>query len=132
MAGPIYFAWSGPTDQWGASMLREDEEIFALTLSQVEGDFATLQIDVRNPRVGLLAAGRNLWCWLSYGPDPLALPFPIYRGRLIGVPENLQDEVVRLQFVAKPPDFQDRKAVAAAALKVPPFWDPVWLKDKVD
>ena len=130
--GPFYFAWSGPSDPWDVTMLREDELIFAITLTHTEGNFPTLQIDLENPRVGLLAAGRNLWCWLSYTPDPVTtLGFPIFRGRLIGVPQNLFDEVVRLEFVAKPPDYQDQKTAVAATLQVAPYWDPVWLQNSI-
>jgi len=128
----FYFAWSGQLDAWSAAMLREDEEIFSITITHAEGDFATLQIDVKNPRVGLLAAGRNLWCWLSYTSDPLVLGYPIFRGRLIGVPENLSEEVVRLQFVARPEDYQAQKVAVAEPLKVPPYWDPVWLQANID
>lgn len=127
----FYFAWCGPLDAWGPVMLREDEEIFAIQMGQVEGGFPTLQIDLKNPRVGLLAAARNVWCWLSYTPDPLVPAFPIFRGRLLGVPQNLQDEVVRLEFIARPQDYQAQKVALAQSLQVAPFWAPEWVLTKI-
>lgn len=105
--------------------VREDEAIIALEISHEEGNFPSLKIDVLNPRIGLLAAGRNLWCWLSYGP--IEAPVPLFHGRLIGIPANLQEEVVTLQFVARPNDYQARKSALAETLKVRPFWDPIWI-----
>lgn len=124
----FFFSWCRPTD---GPLFNDDEEIFAIELNHVEGDFATLKIDIVNPRVGLLSAGRNVWCWLAYQPAGGAA-IPVFHGRLIGVPQNLQDEVVRLEFIARPLDFAAQKAAVAATLQVLPFWDPVWLKDKVN
>ena len=45
------FAWGGPAETtFTAAHAREDEEVFAFTLEHTEGDFATLCIDIRNPR----------------------------------------------------------------------------------
>jgi hypothetical protein len=132
MAGPFYFSWTGPGGTFGAANLVEQETVFAIEIRHAEGDFPTLQIDLVNPRVGLLSAGRNRWCWLSYQRDPLTFPIPIFRGRLVGVPENLQDEVVRLEFIARPVDYKLAKIALADTMKLGSFWDPVWLKDKME
>src|SRR5436305_699866 len=83
----FYFAWSGPLDPWDVTMLHEDEKTFAITINHVEGDFPALHIDLKNPRVGLLAAGRNVWWWLSYTPDPVRLGRPDQPARR-GVPRG--------------------------------------------
>ena len=44
---------------------RVDEDVFAFELSHLEGEFATLTIEIRNPRVGLLKPGRMRWCWFG-------------------------------------------------------------------
>lgn len=128
----FYFAWVAEGEAFdGGVHNREDEQVFAFEIEHNEGDFPTLRIDVVNPRIGLLAAGRNLWCWLSWDGGSPAVE-PLFTGRLIGVPENLTDEIVRLQFVARPPDFIDQKAALADALRVLPYWDDVWVQDRVD
>jgi len=108
--------------------LVEDEDIFAVEMTHAEGDFPALTLDVRNPKIGLLAAGRNLWGWLSWrNSDDVVIP--LFHGRLVGVPESLTDEVVRLVFIARPNDYIQQKQVLAAALRELPYWDPIWLID---
>src|SRR5262252_2977034 len=79
---------------------RMDEEIVSLEIAQEEGNFATLSIELKNPNVGLLAIGRNLWCWLSWdqnwtpaGTNPVSL-VALFNGRLIGVPKLQAGETV--------------------------------------
>lgn len=117
---------------------REDEEIVGLEIAQEEGAFATLTIDIRNPNVGLLALGRNLWCWLSWdqawtlqggaAPDLV----PLFNGRLVGVPRLSTGEIVSLQFLGRPDDFNSQKTALVKELQVLPYYDPVWLASNVN
>jgi hypothetical protein len=104
---------------------REDEEIVGLEISQEEGGFASLTIDIRNPHIGLLALGRNLWCWLSW--DNAGTLVPLFNGRLVGVPKLAVDEIVQLQFVARPDDYNEQKGDLVASMSVLPYFDPIWL-----
>lgn len=112
---------------------REDEQIVGLDISQEEGGFATLTIEIKNPNIGLLAFGRNLWCWLSWDqawtPEGGAEPdlVPLFNGRLIGVPRLSAGEIVQLQFLARPDDYNGQKDALVSALAVLPYYDPVWL-----
>jgi hypothetical protein len=112
---------------------RFDEDVITVEITQSEGDFATLTVGLKNPGVGLLAAGRNLWCWLSWDqawtPEGGAAPdlVPLFNGRLVGIPRLAAGELVELQFLARPDDFNSQKAALAASLQVLPYWDPVWL-----
>jgi len=112
---------------------RFDEDVLSITIEHGEGDFATLTVDIKNNGIGLLATGRNLWCWLSWDaawtPDGTAPPdlVPLFNGRLVALPALAADEVISLQFVARPDDFNVQKLNVAEELKVLPFWDPVWL-----
>ena len=103
------FAW---VDGGDAFVDRVDEDVFAFELSHLEGEFATLNVEIRNPRVGLLKPGRKRWCWL--GKDGVAL----FHGRLVGIPTNIREEVVTLNFVARPSDFDARKKAVAAGMRV--------------
>jgi len=107
-----------------------DEIVFSLEISQAEGDFPSLRAELINPKIGLLSAGRNQWIWLSADSGPGAQP--LFNGRIVGVPQRLTDEVIEIEFVARPPDFIAQKEAAAAALRVLPWWDPVWLQENVD
>lgn len=114
---------------------RFDEEVLSIQIEQNEGDFATLTMDIKNQGIGLLATGRNLWCWLSWdqawtpegGADPDLVP--LFNGRLAAIPKLAAGEIIQLQFVARPDDFIGQKRELADSMKVLPFWDPVWLSN---
>jgi hypothetical protein len=79
---------------------RFDEDVISVEITQSEGDFASLTVGLKNPGVGLLAAGRNLWCWLSWDqawPDGEPDLVPLFNGRLVGIPRLAAAEVVELQ-----------------------------------
>lgn len=120
------FAWVDEGTPWSGALDREDEQVFALNLDQSEdSEFAQLDLDLRNPHIGLLNPGRQVWAWL--GIDMGAGAQPLFYGRLVGVPDGPDGEVVRLAFEARPADYADQKAALAETLKVAPFWDPIWI-----
>ena len=125
----FFFAWTDEASVFDSSMLREDESVFSFELAHEEADFPSLRLDLKNPKVGLLAAGRNVWCWFSWRDPASGLIEPLFHGRLIGIPEDLHDEVVRLQFVARPSNYIEWKNIVAEGLKGRPFWDPVWIAE---
>lgn len=139
MNGPFLFAWVDPTETtFDASHHRVDEEIFSFELTQNEGDFATLDLTIRNPRVGLLAPGRKVWAWFainrSWTPETASESEPssgvdvkpLFFGRLVGIPEDMPGEAIRLQFIARPDSFAAQQAAFAETLKVQPYWDGIW------
>lgn len=126
----FYFAWVDKTaTTFSADYAVEDEEVFALNISQGEGDFASAEIDLRNPRIGLLAPSRKQWAWISYR-DGVGTLHPLFFGRLVSVPQQMQDNVIRLTFIARPGDFEAQKATLAEALKVFPYWDPLFFSEQ--
>ena len=66
--GPFYFAWTDEPPTGGATFgpehQVEDEQIVSFRIDQAEGSLPTLNIDIRNPRRGLLSG--QVWAWLSY------------------------------------------------------------------
>jgi hypothetical protein len=130
-AGLPYFAWVDPTETvFGSEHLRWDESIFSFTLAQSEGDPASLTAVVRRPRnvagdpIGLLGPGRKIWCWFALDCGPALIKF---RGRLVGVPTSILEELVTLEFVARPIDLVPQKEALAATLRVLPYYDEVVL-----
>jgi hypothetical protein len=133
MAGRFYFAWVGDDETTFDPNVhnREDEDIFSFTVEHNEGDFATLTLEIRNPRIGLLNAGRKTHAWLSYAPlgsSPAELR-PLMHGRLIGIPNDINAEIVTLMFTARPDDFVAQKEAFAASLRVLPFYDEVFIAE---
>src|SRR5215831_16847669 len=131
-AGYPYFAWIDPTETtFTSGHLRWDEQVFSFKLSQQEGDPASLTAVVRRPRnasgdpIGLLGPGRKIWCWFAFdcGPDLIR-----FRGRLVGVPTSIFQELVTLDFVAKPVDLVAQKQNLALTLAVLPWYDPALIE----
>ena len=127
MPGPYYFAYAADGEPFDEAIHnREDEAVLSLTLTHNEGDFAGLTVTVLNPAPqGLLAPGREQWAWVSW--DDGSAIVPLFYGRLVAVPEQIDGETVRLLFSAKPTDYDEIKKAHADTLRVLPYWDTVWL-----
>jgi hypothetical protein len=126
MAKKFFFAWVDANTAFDPDVHNvEDEDVFAFNLSQVEGDFASLEVMIRNPRVGLLKTGRKVWAWFSM--DTGTEIKPLFLGRVVGLPTNLFDTIVTLEFTARPTDFVAQKAALAELLKEPPYYDPIFI-----
>lgn len=129
------FAWVDPEDStFIQDFARYDEWVFSFELKQEEGEFATLDITIKNPRAALLSVSRKTWMWLSYGAPGSAVP--LFFGRLVGIPTSILNEKVTLQFVAQPMNYNAQRAMLAASLRVLPNYDPIFVdensRDDVD
>lgn len=124
----FFIAWADSTETtFGPEHEIEDFSVYAFTLRQQEGGFATLDVDVINPHTGLLAPGRQKWAWFAVDLENTDGPIPLFFGRLVAVPENINGEQVKLSFQARPGNYDARKRTAAAALRVAPYYDALWL-----
>jgi len=131
--GNIFFAWVDPEETtFGPEHERYDENVFSFQLEQSEGDFATLELEVRRPRneagepMGLLAPSRKIWAWFAFDcGSGLVKLF----GRLVGVTSNILTEVVSIRFIARPVDYAAQKAALAEALRVLPNYDPIFIDE---
>ena len=125
----FHFAWVDPGQtSFSSAFAREDEQVLSFEIAQEEGDFASLRLEVRNPRVGLLAIGRKRWAWLSISEGSTVTP--LFFGRLIGLPQEMSDEVVTLSFIAKPLNFQAAKAAVATTMRQPAYYDPLFIEQE--
>lgn len=128
-AGPFFFAWVDQDQTvFDGSMLRMDEDILDFTIQHDEGQFAVMTLTIRNPRIGLLNAGRKLWGWFAY-EDQTAHVWPLFFGALIGIPTDMFQEQVQIRFNARPDDFIAAKQTQAEKLKIRPYYDPVFLDE---
>jgi hypothetical protein len=128
-AGLPYFAWVDASETtFGPEHMRWDESIFSFTLKQDEGDPASLTAVVRRPQntagdpIGLLGPGRKIWAWFALDCGPALMKF---RGRLVGIPTSIFEELVTLEFVARPVDVVAQKEALADTLRVLPYYDEV-------
>lgn len=131
MSIAFHFAWCDPGTPFDpVEHAREDEQIVRARVEQLETEFATLSIDIRNPRIGLLNAGRKVWAWWSWSRDGGEAE-PLFFGRLVAVPSNLHREIVTVQLLARPEDFGLQKQAVAAGLRVLPYYDPVFIRPEL-
>src|SRR5262245_18927314 len=132
-AGTPYFAWIDATETtFTTAHKRWDEQIFSFKLWQDEGDPANLTLVVRRPRdvsgnpIGLLGPGRKIWCWFAVDCDGSNLIK--FRGRLVGVPTDIFQELVTLDFVARPIDVVAQKQNLPLSLAVLLYYDPTLIE----
>lgn len=122
----FYFAWAESTDTtFGPGFAVNDEDVFAFRLAQEEGGFATLDVSIRHPSKGLLAASRDRWAWFSYADGGAAAA--LFFGRVVGAPEGQTDTELRLTLLARPDGYHAAKEAVAATLRSLPDFDPVWI-----
>ena len=110
-------------------MARWDEKIIDMDLKHEEGQIPTLDITIKNPRIGLLAPGRYQWAWFAYQSPNQFLPIPLFFGELVGVPTNLFAETITLKFIARDMDYIALKQAIAETLKIPGNYDPIFLDE---
>lgn len=129
----FFFAWVDASENvFGPQHHVEDEDIFSVDFKHEEGDFATLTLIVRNPRIGFLSTTRKVWAWFSHSDGVIVTP--IFFGRLVAVPTDILAELVQMEFVARPADFLTQKETLANSLRTLPAYDPIWFtpEERVD
>lgn len=131
MTLPFTFAWVDETDRtFNASTMNVfDEEVLSFSVAHEEGQVPTLDLSIRNPRVGLLLPSRKVWAWLGWQKPNVGL-VPLFFGVLVGVPTNLFKETITLKFIARSPTFIADKQAVAETMKTAPYFDPIWLDDR--
>ena len=125
MARTYYFALVPKTaTTFSSAYARQDENVFSFTVSQGEGDFCSLSVTIEKPSQSLLDPARPQWVWLSMNDTVVT---PLFFGRVIGIPAEIQADLVTIEFLAKPADFDNAKRARAAALKLAPYWDDAFI-----
>lgn len=117
-----YLALVDKTDStFNATFARHDEIVRSFSVSQQEGDFAGLTVTIEKPSQALLDPARPQWVWLSMEEGSAITP--MFFGRVVGIPADIQGDFVTIDFLAKPANFEAQKLSVAAGLRVAPFWD---------
>jgi hypothetical protein len=120
---PVTFAWVNPTETtFTSAHERMDEAVVDFDMTHSEGNAPTLAVTIKNPYVGLVGSGRKYWVWMSYVRNGTYVPF--FFGRLIATPDNIQDEAITLQFLARSRIWLKLKQHISDLLRVDPY-DPI-------
>ncbi|WP_424363605.1 hypothetical protein [Methylocystis parvus] len=129
--GPFYAALTDEDDNvFGSEHYRWDTDIFRFALRQSEGEAALLEIEVVNPWIDApsfkyIAPGQHYWLYLAYWDGSAVVP--LFFGRLVGHPENIDDFFVTLQFVGRSSRWKVDQLVLAESLKSGSYFDPVFV-----
>ena len=85
----IFFAWTNATDTtFTPAFERYDENLYSFVIEHTEGNIPILTVDMQNPHIGLLASGRKVWAWFAWTPDGGITVYPLFFGRLVGIPAH--------------------------------------------
>jgi len=104
-----------------------DEYVFSWKRILSETDKPVLELEMRNPHIGVLNSSRQTWAWLSWLNPTSGLVEPVFLGRIVANPQNAVAEIITLSFVSWPTDYFARQQAVAETLKVAPFWDEVFV-----
>src|ERR1035437_2946794 len=128
MTFPFTFYWAEETETTfnATTMNVLDEEILSFDIKHDEGQIPTLDIIIKNPRIGLLAPGRKVWAWLAWYNGTTLVP--LFFGVLVSMPTSTFQEKVTLQFIARSPRFVANEQHLAETMKGQPYYDPVFLE----
>jgi hypothetical protein len=127
VAGPYYFAWVNPGTAFDPDVHNVmDEYIFSYRRILREGDKPRLQLVIRNPHIGLLNSSRKQWAWFARdGADGIV---PLFYGRLIAAPKDIFKELMTIDLVAWPLDYNAQRQKLAEEIKASGPYDPVFIE----
>ncbi|QCL83342.1 hypothetical protein CFBP5875_01370 [Agrobacterium pusense] len=124
MAARIYNAWVPTIDTVFDPVLHARTELVATTykLDHEEGGVARLTITCKNLGIGIMAPGRDQYILVSVSNDG-ETPKLIFRGVANSMPANLAENLISLEFLGQPDEFDDLLLAFARTLATRPYVD---------
>lgn len=121
--GKVYFAWVAPGEAFDAlTHAREDEDVFAVRISEEEGAFAVASVEIRNPRRGLLSPVNKQRAFISAEIDgQLTL---LFSGRVVGIPASITGETIEIELIGRPDDHATVQTAFVQELQQSPRYHP--------
>ncbi len=127
-AGPYYFSWVNEGTAFDPDVHNVmDEYIFSFRRILNEGDKPKLELVIRNPHIGLLNASRKQWAWFSRA-DGTGTLVPLFYGRLKAAPKDLFKELMTIDLVAWPLDYNAQRQALAEEIKTTGPYDEVFIE----
>ena len=128
-AGPFFLAYVADSTVAfdPVAHARMDEYLFSFKRIISETDKPILEVEILNPHIGLLNPSRNLWVWFSWLNPSSGHVEPLFFGRIVGNPNDAFAEVITVRFTSWPVDYFKQRQNMAELLKVPPYWDEVFV-----
>ncbi len=126
----LYFAWVDSQETFDPKIHnREDEAVFNLRISHKEGEFPKALVEIKNPRVGLLAKNRKSRAFIAVERDHNP-PSLIFEGYVVAMPLVIEGETTTIEFSREGPEDANAFKEALIALKQPPYFDPLFMAEE--
>lgn len=124
----FWLCWVDPGDRFFVQDYAQASEIvLEWEFDWKEGDFATLQITIKNPETPLLAPGRKRWAWFSFDQGPSTSATAIFFGQVVAVPGNIDGNIITYYMIARPYNATELKRQTADTLRELPWWDKIFI-----
>lgn len=121
----IYFAWVKGSEVYDSTLhAREDEKIFHLEISQKEAGYARARVVLQNPYHGLLWPKDKQHCLISCDEGPL------FKGRLLAMPCQIKGELITIDFIAIPGDFEEKRHTLCQEIMSAGVYDPLYFSEE--
>lgn len=133
MAAPtaVYFAYIDPSEETFSASEHAvfDETVFDFHFEHVEGDFPLLTCTIKNPGQSLLHPSRQQWIWFALHFEAFGI-VPIFRGRVVAVPDGIFLKENQYLFRGRPQDWQTQREALADAVRAEgaESFDPVFVR----
>ena len=130
VAGPFYFAWCLAPEAFDAEVHnRMDELIFEFRLTLDEGQIPSLRLRMANRHIDVTNPTVPTYAWFSYDCGAPYGIIPLFFGRVVSVPDNIQNTQVEFVFINRAPDWMSQKTKVAWDYLGSDYVDPIWLED---
>ncbi|MGI4851218.1 MAG: hypothetical protein ACRYGR_04690 [Janthinobacterium lividum] len=123
----LYFAWINEEEIYDPVYHAQQHiEIFSFTLTEKEGEFPLVTIEIKNPASRFQEFIFKKWCFISVQiQNKIQL---LFKGRLCPVPHSLKRETIKLNFVAQSLKWQEKLQELHQHLKTTSSWDPLFVR----
>lgn len=127
VAGPYFLSWIDEGTAFNPAVHnRMDEYVFSYRLVLSEGDKPTLEMVIRNPHIGLLHNSRKQWAWFAREINGVITP--LFYGRLKAAPKDILRELMTINLVAWPIDYNTQRQALAQQIKSAGPYDEVFIE----
>jgi hypothetical protein len=125
----LYFDWIDENEDFNPSVHgSNDGQIFSFLLTEKEGSFPLMTIEVLNPYLSMDKPFQKQWCYVSF--DRGSGKELLFKGKVLSVPHHIRKQTVALNFIAQPHDWEDQLQILHHTLKNSGLWDPLFVSEE--
>ncbi|MDR2412510.1 MAG: hypothetical protein LBD66_02810 [Holosporales bacterium] len=108
---------------------RGDEDPFALTITQAEGEFAVAHVTLKNPHFQTCSLHKRAYARIACQKEEKGPILPLFCGRVITVPVALRGALMTIELIAEPDNSAEQLQALSRTLQKAPYWDPLFVSE---